>query len=215
MTNNTDESALSLLIVNDKLRADITALIIEKYVCNEFSTLDSMLNDASETSVALILISYEFLVDKEKETLALIKQHWPEANILVIGPKVDIKEQVQILRYGARGYFDVNLMNEKLCFALNSIVHGEVWVERHVISGLIDQLSQPPELIEEDRQKLALLSPKEREVSNLVSHGATNKIIANKMNITERTVKAHLTTIYQKMSIPDRLSLAIFFRDLR
>jgi DNA-binding NarL/FixJ family response regulator len=40
-------------------------------------------------------------------------------------------------------------------------------------------------------------------------------MIARTMNITERTVKAHLTAIFQKMNIPDRLSLAIFFRDLR
>jgi DNA-binding NarL/FixJ family response regulator len=40
-------------------------------------------------------------------------------------------------------------------------------------------------------------------------------MIARTMNITERTVKAHLTTIFQKMEIADRLSLAIFFRDLR
>ncbi len=215
MANNSDRSALSLLIVDDKLRADITALVEPRYNCNDYSTLDTLLSHQTDNTVELILISYQFLAQKEQEILALIKQQWSEAHILVIGPSIDIKDQVKILRYGARGYFDVNLLNEKLCFALDSILHGEVWVERHVISGLIDQLSKPPELSEQDRQKLDLLSPKELEVANLVSHGATNKIIANKMNITERTVKAHLTTIYNKMAIPDRLSLAIFFRDTR
>lgn len=95
------------------------------------------------------------------------------------------------------------------------IMNGEVWVERHVISGLIDELTHKPEISDAQRQALESLSPKETEVAKLVSHGATNKMIARQLNITERTVKAHLTTIFQKMNLPDRLSLAILFRDLR
>ena len=103
----------------------------------------------------------------------------------------------------------------KLQEALLLISNGEVWVERHVISGLIDEISHIPEVSEQQRRAAKTLSPKELEVAKMVSHGATNKMIARNMNITERTVKAHLTTIFQKMNLPDRLSLAIVFRDLR
>ena len=123
--------------------------------------------------------------------------------------------QIEALRDGARGYFDEQLPLDKLHDALQLVLHGEVWVERHVISGLIEELTHKPTITDEQRHALETLSPKEMEVAKAVSHGATNKMIARELEITERTVKAHLTTIFQKMNLPDRLSLAIFFRDLR
>jgi DNA-binding NarL/FixJ family response regulator len=119
------------------------------------------------------------------------------------------------LKHGARGYFNEALPLDKLNEALQLILHGEVWVERYVISGLIDELTHTPSISDEQKQALDSLSPKELEVSKLVSHGATNKLIAKQLNITERTVKAHLTAIFHKMGLKDRLALAIFFRDLR
>jgi DNA-binding NarL/FixJ family response regulator len=104
---------------------------------------------------------------------------------------------------------------DKFDEALQLILHGEVWVERYVISGLIDELTHKPTISDEQKQALETLSSKEGEVAKLVSHGATNKMIARQLNITERTVKAHLTSIFNKMGLKDRLSLAIFFRDLR
>ena len=124
-------------------------------------------------------------------------------------------EQIELLKQGARGYFDTSLSLDTLSEAIQCVLHGEVWIERHVISGLIDELTHLPEISVEQRQAVSTLSPKELEVAQRVSHGATNKMIAQNMTITERTVKAHLTTIFQKMGLADRLSLAIFFRDLR
>ena len=95
------------------------------------------------------------------------------------------------------------------------ILNGEVWIDRYVIAGLIEELADVPEVSVQQQQALESLSPKELEVAKLVSHGATNKMIANSMTISERTVKAHLTAIFSKMKLSDRLALAIFFRDLR
>jgi DNA-binding NarL/FixJ family response regulator len=55
-----------------------------------------------------------------------------------------------------------------------------------------------------------MLTPRERDIARLVSNGACNKNIARELNISERTVKAHLTTIFQKLGIADRLHLALY-----
>jgi DNA-binding NarL/FixJ family response regulator len=147
--------------------------------------------------------------------MATLTQRCASSRILVVGPPRSVAIQIAVLKQGARGYFNQELPLTKLHEALQLVIHGEVWVERHVISGLIDELSHMPAISEEQQQALQSLSPKELDVAKLVSHGATNKMIAKAMNITERTVKAHLTAIFQKMNLADRLSLAIFFRDLR
>jgi DNA-binding NarL/FixJ family response regulator len=205
--------SLTLLIPKGSLLDSILSGLDSYFEMTVFETIEQCLQNESKTD--LVLVEQSLLDKQQAISLSRLKQHYPDAQLLVVGPSRPIETQVAALRHGARGYFDDSLPIKKLRFALNSILHGEVWVERHVISGLIDELTHVPEITEQQRLAVESLSPKELEVANLVSHGATNKMIAQKMDITERTVKAHLTTIFQKMDLPDRLSLAIFFRDLR
>jgi two-component system nitrate/nitrite response regulator NarL len=187
------------------------------YVATNCHTLADLLDTIINKRPKLVLCHEDLIREQQISLISSIKKTSPASRILVLGVGRSIESQIALLKQGARGYFDNHLPPEKLHFAMHSILNGEVWVERYVISSLIDELThvEPPKISAEQQQSLALLSPKEIEVATLVSHGATNKMIAYKMAITERTVKAHLTTIFQKLDISDRLSLAIFFRDLR
>ena len=187
------------------------------YVATRCHSLAKLLVTITGAQPDIVLCQDELIKGEEASLIASIKESSPATRILILGVGRTIESQIALLKQGARGYFDNHLPPEKLHFAIHAILNGEVWVERYVISSLIDELTHvtSPEITLEQQQSLALLSPKEIEVAMLVSHGSTNKMIAHKMAITERTVKAHLTTIFQKLAIFDRLSLAIFFRDLR
>jgi len=205
-------TTLTIVIPDDRLRGDINNKLAEKFIISVSKSVDDCTACANDNNVDLILCHQSLLT---QSVLSQIKDVYPNARILIIGPQCPSNVQVELLKMGARGFFDESLSMDKLANALQCIFMGEVWVERHIISGLIDEFSQAPQVSEQQRQMLESLSPKEHEVAQLVSHGATNKMIAKKMAITERTVKAHLTAIFQKLSLHDRLSLAIFFRDLR
>ena len=209
------KSILHIIITDATLCSSISKELTDNYIMSFYDDVDAVLNGDDIQQPDAILCHQDLLERDEAVLLASLKTRWPESQILVIGPSRPIKVQIEALKHGARGYFDSALSISKLHVALQSVLHGEVWVERHVISGLIDELTHIPEIDQQQRQAIATLSPKELETAKLISHGATNKMIAKKMDITERTVKSHLTTIFCKMDIPDRLSLAIFFRDLR
>lgn len=189
----------------------------DDYVTKHCPSVADLLTEITKSNPDLILCHEDLIKDELISSITSIKTACSTARILVLGKGRPIDSQIALLKLGARGYFDNHLPPEKLNFAMQGILHGEVWVERHVISSLIDELTHVsvPEISQEQQLALASLTPKEHEVATLVSHGATNKMIANQMAITERTVKSHLTTIFQKMAISDRLSLAIFFRELR
>jgi len=208
-------ASVFLVIPNQGQRAEITQTLPDIYAVSEFADVGSMLAAAVPEKPKLILCHQTFFELDHYAALGKIAQQCPDSRIMIIGPPRPMMVQIEALKEGARGYFNQELPLAKLHEALQLILHGEVWVERHVISGLIDELTHKPKVSEEQRQALETLSPKELEVAKSVSHGATNKMIARQLNITERTVKAHLTAIFQKMNLPDRLSLAIFFRDLR
>lgn len=209
------QTSLFIVMPDEQSQADVRDNLPDIYAVSGFSDLDTMFSLTEENMPQLIICHQSLFEDAESDRLTNLAQRCSESRIMIMGPPRPMTIQIAALKQGARGYFNEELPLTKLDGALQLILHGEVWVERHVISGLIEELTHTPTMTDQQKQALESLSPKELEVAKLVSHGATNKMIAREMDITERTVKAHLTTIFQKMSLPDRLSLAIFFRDFR
>ena len=196
--------------------SQIVATLPDKFVATIYRDLDSLIGAMTQKSPDIILCDQLLLDNNQAQVLTQIKSVAPTTRILIVGGQRSVDVQIAALKQGARGYFnDETLPISKIYDAIDLIMHGQVWVERRLISGLIDEMNHAPQVDNAHRRALKTLSPKEFEVATLVSHGATNKMIAKNMNITERTVKAHLTMIFQKMNLPDRLSLAIVFRDLR
>jgi DNA-binding NarL/FixJ family response regulator len=213
--NVNKELNVNIVITDKPLRDAVKAQLAECYKAGFFVSIDACLAANNRDTVDLLLCEYIILADQQAQLLSQLRAAYPNTRILIIGPHCDSVSQIAVLKQGARGYFDCTAAIDKLNDALRCVALGEVWIERHIVSGLIDELSHTPKISEEQQQAIDSLSRKERQVAELVSHGATNKMIANKMDITERTVKSHLTTIFQKLGLSDRLSLAIFFRDLR
>lgn len=203
------------VLPNQSLAKMVQDSISSDYALTIESSLDNAVAGITQSQPSIILCEQSLLEPDLAVVLASFKTACATSRILAIGESRTIETQVAGLKHGARGYFDTALPMATLNAALGGIMRGEVWVERHVISELIDELVLVPEITEQQRKTIESLSPKELEVAQLVSQGATNKMIAHQMSITERTVKAHLTATFQKLNIPDRLALAIFFRDLR
>jgi DNA-binding NarL/FixJ family response regulator len=215
MIEATAQVSIFLVIPDQAKRAAIQSELSQHFIDSEFESLVDMLKVAEAQPPQLIVCHQTLFESEPSLNLAELCQRCSHSRVMVIGPSRPISIQIEALKDGARGYFNEDLPLDKFDEALQLILHGEVWVERYVISGLIDELTHKPTISDEQKQALETLSSKEGEVAKLVSHGATNKMIARQLSITERTVKAHLTSIFNKMGLKDRLSLAIFFRDLR
>ncbi len=211
----TDQTRVYLAFADAEKAREISAALNKEYVCFAYRDLHALQQAVTVQAADMLICQQNLLDGQQHEVMAALKAAAPNSRILIVGPEQPVAKQIEALKQGARGYFNEDLSLDKLCVAIHLILQGEVWVERHLISELIDEMNHAPKIDDAHRKAADSLSPKEREVATLVSHGATNKMIAKKMNITERTVKAHLTTIFQKMNLPDRLSLAIVFRDLR
>jgi len=95
----------------------------------------------------------------------------------------------------------------KLKNALHVIYKGNIWLYPEFLQMMITSFSK--NLQEVNQEELNNLSSREQEIASLVKKGLTNKEIATHSNITERTVKAHLSSIYEKLNIKDRVALVI------
>lgn len=125
-------------------------------------------------------------------------------------------EELATLAAGAVACCDAALQPEELERIVGVVLHGGVWVSKAAIPLLMSKLqafsgqaAQAP-AAPAPQDSLEALTDRQREVAQLVAQGASNKQIARALDISDRTVKAHLTTIFEKLGITDRLQLALF-----
>ena len=149
------------------------------------------------------------------ESVPAIQRLSPSTKIIVLSSTPDEKEAVRALKAGAMGYCNKDIEPSLLRKAVNVVQKGEIWVGRKTISRLLAELTSLTGIQQKDWPALAevylnYLTPREQQIALLVGDGAHNKEIASRLNISERTVKAHLTAIFQKLQIPDRLRLGLF-----
>jgi DNA-binding NarL/FixJ family response regulator len=147
--------------------------------------------------------------------IASIQKLRAAAKIIVLTEAPDEREGIAILKAGARGYCHRDIDIALLEKATHVVLKGEIWVGRKLIPHLLEELTVLTEQRRRDApgrsdERLERVTPRERQIVDLLSAGASNKEIAKRLNVTERTVKAHLTAIFRKLGLSGRLQLALF-----
>ena len=115
------------------------------------------------------------------------------------------------LRSGAHGFLHKAISPDGLVRALRGAVNGEAPLSRDLASLMIDALHGLDEKTQA-RERVGVLSAREREVLELIAQGARNKQIAAALAISEFTVKRHVQNILQKLELPSRRAAATFYR---
>jgi DNA-binding NarL/FixJ family response regulator len=135
--------------------------------------------------------------------VAELKRLQPGCRILVMADVPFDQEGLAALRMGAEGYANTHMTPKMLEKAVEVVLLGEIWVGRRLMGSVLAQwraVAQPSPLDE--------LTERERQVAMLVVEGMSNKQIAGELGVSERTVKAHLTSVFRKTGLKDRTALA-------
>lgn len=136
--------------------------------------------------------------------------------IIIDSPPLPETDQVALFKLGVHGFCQRDIESHMLRKAVEAVVNGELWMQRSLITRIIDDLARSGSLgnngnfISGDAA-MECLTPRELEVARMVHKGGNNKSIARKLDISERTVKAHLSSIFRKLNIENRLHLALYF----
>ena len=96
--------------------------------------------------------------------------------------------------------------------AIEKVHAGEAWLDRALVADLLDELTYPHAARDTDpeRAKIATLTTREREVIAIIGEGVKSKSIAERLSISNATVRHHLTSIFAKLGVADRLELVIY-----
>jgi len=137
-----------------------------------------------------------------------------EANsvrVILLTAAAEKKEIVEALQLGARGVVLKDSATQLLLKAIHTVMAGEYWVGRESVSNLVQYLRNLVQSSgDEAKQKKFGLTPRELEIVSAVVAGFANKEIAEYFKISEDTVKHHLSNIFDKLGVSDRLELALY-----
>jgi DNA-binding NarL/FixJ family response regulator len=140
--------------------------------------------------------------------------------VILLAAPDDEEWALESLAAGARGILGKSARVEDLVKALHVVIEGQIWTRRHVLAKWIDRLAggPPPEPSPAGRAGESLLerslSRREREVFRHAATGLGNKELADRLSISQATVKVHLTHIFQKLGVHGRAELAAAYHGL-
>ena len=146
-------------------------------------------------------------------TLEGLQHSNTRARVIVLTASDDKDEFVQAMKLGCRGILLKQSDPDLIVKSIRKVHAGEIWLDSHTTAAVMHQFSKVgpashgPASIGRERNPL---STREREIVALIAQGYKNKEMAEKMFISEQTVKNHLHNIFDKLGVSDRLELALY-----
>lgn len=140
------------------------------------------------------------------QVLEILKERKSDIKVLVLTVHNEVEYLLKTVEIGISGYMLKDSNSSELKNAIFSIIEGEDYIQPSLIPMLNSKLLE----MDSDKVKLDLLTRREYEVLKLLTEGMFNKEIAMKLNISERTVKNHVSNIFKKIEVTDRTQAAVF-----
>jgi DNA-binding NarL/FixJ family response regulator len=178
--------------------------------------------------VAVLSLHLEW--DKLRGVVTELSRH--NLTLLLMSDAVDKVKTVELLLIGANGIISPQVAPEMLYKSVRAVAAGEIWISRRVVAQLVRQIATPssrealvgpecdiiagPSRVEPIQQHThevlnrLKLTPREVQIVQAMGDGLANKDIAATFGISEYTVKHHLTSIFDKVGVDNRLELAMF-----
>ncbi len=219
-----DEKYLQQLINRLRREKDISILstIIVKDIKREAKQIVAFMNQMIEQQPDIFL--FEQVIVREVAALDLeralyYKNKMPAMKTIIVGERFNEENVMALMMGGAQGFFRFEHGIEQLIKCIRVVVRGEIWLDAETNTRVYEEffkkfrkkrdLIQP--LADLSSEKLDMLSPREMEIMELISHSMTNEEIADKLFISSKTVKTHLRNIFLKAKIKNRVEAALLY----
>jgi two-component system nitrate/nitrite response regulator NarL len=211
------KSFIRILIIDDHavLRIGLRAVIESDErmrVVGEASDHASAVAVAAEQQPDIILLDLDLGNDNGFDLLPEVLQLAPDARLIVLTGVRDNDAHRRAVLLGAMGLVLKEKALDSLLKAIEKVYQGEVWLDRTMIASVLNSRARGDMSPEQNvhATQIATLTEREREVIQLLGAGMRNKEIAERLVISEATVRNHLTSIFAKIGVNDRFELVVF-----
>lgn len=212
-----DESAkIRLLIVDDQslIRQGLKAMLEQErdlQVVGDAENGKVALEMVAQLQPDVVLMDIRMPEMDGRTATKLIVENYPHIKVLILSTFDDDTSLAGAMRAGAKGYLLKDMPSSELANAIRFGYYGYTQFGPGLFDKLLAKETSPAETSENSAPaKLSELTAREQEVLQLIGVGATNREIAQKLYITEGTVKTHVTSILNRLNLKNRSQLAIY-----
>lgn len=181
-------------------------------VLDSGSDIGGILAAVAKEKPAVVVISAEMEGNPRRgfELAREIHALRPEAGIVLLLDSSERSLVVQAFRSGARGVFSRNDSLKSLAKCIQCVSEGQVWANSKELRYLLEALGEALPLRVIDARGAELLSRREQEVVRCVAEGLSNREIAQRLGLTEHTVKNYLFRIFDKLGVSKRVEVVLY-----
>src|SRR6478672_3486903 len=200
-------------IVRDGLRK-LLMLEDDIQIVGEASDGREVLQVVQDTEPDVVILDLRMPKLDGLSALQALQQFNKRARIIILTASEDKNEFVQAMNLGCSGIVLKQTAPELIVKSIRKVHSGEIWLDSHTTAAVMRQFAAPSDVLPggsagKGRER-SPLSQREREIVGLVAQGYKNREMAEKMFISEQTVKNHLHNIFDKLGVSDRLELALY-----
>ncbi len=141
------------------------------------------------------------------ELMRQIPELSPTTRTIILTGSEEPPDVVEAMRLGARGFLPKHSPTEMILKSIRKVAEGEIWLDSGMTEVVLRAFQAKPPARETNQPQI---SPRERQIVELVIAGCKNKEIARRLFISEKTVKNHLSNIFEKIGVSDRVELALY-----
>lgn len=175
-------------------------------VISEANDGDECLRKLEETKPQVLLLDINMPKKNGIEVLKEIKKRNIDVKVLILTVHNEVEYLIKAVDIGVDGYILKDSESAELKRAINVVLNNESYIQPALIPTLNNRLVAR----DLDKDKIESLTARELEVLIQVANGMFNKEIATSLNISERTVKNHISNIFRKIDVSDRTQAAVF-----
>ena len=181
-------------------------------IVGEAGDRDTALSLATAEHPNIILLDLDLGGDNGMNLIAELIAAADDARIIILTGLRDPEVHRQAVLLGAMGIVKKEKAAEALITAIERVHLGEAWLDPSLMAGVLSEMTRSSKGRKTDAEadKIAALTNREREVIALVGEGIKSKEVANRLFISETTVRHHLTSIFDKLEVADRVELLIY-----
>lgn len=212
-------AATSLLIADDHplfraaLRQAAQDAVGSTLLLHEAGTLEEVLATLDATpDIDLVLLDLHMPGSHGLAGLAAVRAQYPGVAVVVVSANEDPRVVRRALDHGAAGYLPKSSGLDELRKAILTVMDCAQWLPANLRAAVLHADSEPEDAALAAR--LASLSPQQFRVLTLVADGLLNKQIADRLQVQERTVKAHLSAIFERLGVRNRTQAGVVLREL-
>ncbi len=182
---------------------------IDKYSVEVISPDDFTLDQIQKSQPDILLLSSSVSENSIDGFIRNIIQTSSNTRVVLFGHAMNDELLYQVICAGARGYLNEKMRGDHLTKALETVSQGGYWVERHILSQFISDKSIKDRIEDNAIQLSSRLTKRETEVLAKVLEGLSTDEIAEKMYLSHQGVKAHLTNLFRKFEVKNRVQLVL------